>query len=103
MLALIQSAPSRAHAKAQVPERARKFGDQRPEILLGFFVSEKKQQVQVRVREQHLPPVTSQRQQAQSLSGNVAHLQQSSKHFLDRVVRQLTQLPQRLAGARAVL
>ena len=75
----------------------------RGETLLRIFGAEKKKQVQVRIREKHLAPVAAECEQSQPLWRSAANPQQFAEDFLDRRVRQLTQLPQRLAGAGSAL
>src|SRR4029077_15734975 len=101
--AFLQRTPGGTDAKPKIPQSARKFRDERPELFLGLFAAEKKQQVQVRVRKEHLAAVAAQSQQRQTLRWLAAHPQQFAENFFDRPVRQLTQLPQRLAGAGSAL
>src|SRR5579859_7238627 len=101
--AFLQRAARGADAKPEVPESARKFRDERAELLLGFFVAEEKEQVQVRIREKHFTAVAAEGQQGHALPGTATHTQQFPENFFDRAVGQLTQLPKRLAGAGSVL
>src|SRR5271165_5658754 len=101
--ALFHRASGRAHTETQVPQGAGEFGDQWPKFRFRLFIAEKKQEIKVRVRKKHFAAVAAQCQKAESLPGSIPHTQQLRKDFLDDIICKLTQLPQRILRACAVV
>src|SRR5579863_1148035 len=100
-LALVESAARGTHTKAQVPQRAGKFGNQRTEILLGLVVAKKEKDIEVGVREKQFTSVATESKKAKSLRGSVANTQEFGEYLSNRVVGQLAKLSQRVVRACA--
>src|SRR5277367_6739399 len=100
-LAFVEGAPSGTHTKAQVPQGARKFGNQRTKILLGLFIAKKEKNIQVGVREKQFAAVATQSEKAKTLRGCIANTQQFGEYFSNRVISKFAKLPQRVVRACA--
>ena len=98
---LFQRASCRADAEPKIPQSPGKLGDQRPGFLLRPITSEQKQNVQIGVREKHLPPVTAEREQAKSLCFVAVNAQNFAENLPDVSVRQFAECFQRFPRARA--
>src|SRR5260221_2213055 len=89
-LAFLHRAPGGAHAKTQVPQRAREVRDQRPELFLSLVAGKKEKDIEVGIRKQEFATVAAERQQGQSRSRRVVYTQHFAKNLPDVVIGQLT-------------
>jgi hypothetical protein len=90
-----------AHPESQIPQGTGKFRNQRPRFFLAFFAAEQKQEIQVRVGEEHFAAVTAECEQGQSLRPGLPYALQFAEDLADGFVGQFTQLPQRFLRACA--
>ena len=59
-LAFFNRAPRGAHAKPEVPQRARKIGNQGSKLLFGLFVPEQEKNIEIRMRIKEFAAVSTQ-------------------------------------------
>src|SRR5262249_30148180 len=90
-LALLQRASGGTDAKAQIPKRPRKIGNQRPERLLGFVTAEEKKDIEIGVRKKEPPAIAAQRQQTKTVRRRVVNAQHFAEHVANVGVGKLAQ------------
>src|SRR5262245_43374629 len=93
---LVNRPARRTYAKAQIPHRPRKLRNQRAKLFFDFVIRKEKKDIQVGVREKHLPAVTAERQQSESFRFGVVQSLRVLEHLLKAAVGELAQSEQGL-------
>src|SRR6184192_1529485 len=98
-LALFECASCRADAEAQIPQSASEVSNQRTKGLLGTFVTEQEQDVEIGVGKEQAATVPTQGQQAQAIGGRIVDAQDLSKDLPDVGIGELAERGNRFPRA----
>src|SRR5271167_2274633 len=99
--AFLEGAASGAHAKTEIPQRAREIGDERTKLRFGFFVAKQKENIQIRVGEKQAATVAPKGYEAEPLRLGVVDSQDFSKNLLGSAIGKFAKRAQRVLRASA--
>src|SRR5215831_5832521 len=100
-LALVDRSACGTYAKAQIPHRPRKLGNQWAKLFFHFVICKKKKNVQVGEGKQHPAAVAPERKQSESLRFRGVQPQHVLEHPLKASIGELAQREQRFLRAGA--
>lgn len=90
-----------AYAKTEIPQSAGEIRDKRAEFGFGFFIAEKKKNIEIRVGEKETAAITTEGDEAEALRLRVVDAQNFAEDLLSHAIGEITKREKRFLRASA--